>query len=1005
VGWGAAGGGYSATGTSSGGGAACIKGYITVTPGETLTVVVGRGGFEFGASGTDAQGGGGGSRAPGGGRSAIQRTRGIDIVSIAGGGGGGGSGNTGGAGGITAGGSGSSGAGGGSQSAGGVGDNNDGAYTAARNGIQFFGGVGTSGGGGGGWYGGGGGSWGPGNGSGGGGSSYTGNMIAYGLLTYGGSGATPGNNTDSLYVAGVGQGNNQTTGGNGLVWLAPYTDTNYLENAAAATIVTTVGSNFYTVPYTTAGYTVTGVNLYILGCGGQMSHNPGGGGAFVSGFYSCSGGTNFIYVVGGTNDSLAQGAGGGPSGFDQTHAGGFSGVFLSNAGGIVQSNAIAVAGGGGCGGYFGIGNGGGGGYPTGTAGTYTGYSTTSGGTQTAGGTGAASGSALQGGYSGGSGQSGGGGWYGGGSGNGNNACAGSGGSSYIGNINSATGGRGLTAKASFEQGYTSTIKETDAGTSCPYYTATVNHVTRGVVANTAFIAFVPTYSSAASSPVPYLGASTIFTSATCNTYTVPTAVLSQPVVGIYVYLWGGAGGYGNQPNGVGGSGGFVSGFFSCAPGTVLTYVLGSAGGPGSYGSGQGTILTGGGSGAGGNQVVGGGFSALFNCTTTAAATQGNVIALAGAGGASGQYSSANGGGGGYPSGGDAVIYAYGGFASGGSQTAGGAGSHIGGSGDAMLGNYGGGGGYFGGGGTDFGGGGGGSSYISGLTSVAYYQNGSTAPVYGYQYTGTMYPGGSTSPYYDGTAGSSTSNSYYVGRIVIIPAYSPPAAFNPASLSATLIAWFDGNVGLTTSSWTNRGTSANNATLSGVTIASQNGMNAASFTTSNSYGSFTLPFTGAGNDSRAVFGVWKVNGSTVNSINNWLLQQTNSSFYWGVGNLTTAAGLSQLNHINNQFYFPILGTATSIPILNYNAYSIVLNNTTSSSSFINYNGSNVAYTYTTNQGFSQSVTTYINGGGNSGSGATQATVGMTLCEVLVYNGAVSAAEGSNVISYLRTKWQV
>ena len=168
--------------------------------------------------------------------------------------------------------------------------------------------------------------------------------------------------------------------------------------------------------------------------------------------------------------------------------------------------------------------------------------------------------------------------------------------------------------------------------------------------------------------------------------------------------------------------------------------------------------------------MGAGFSALFNCSTTGAATQGNVIALAGAGGASGQYSSANGGGGGYPSGGDAVIYAYGGFASGGSQTAGGAGSHVGGSGSAMLGNYGGGGGYFGGGGTDFGGGGGGSSYIGGLTSVSYFQNGSTAPVYGYQYIGSIYPGGNTNPYYDGTAGSSSTSNYFVGRIVIIPAY-------------------------------------------------------------------------------------------------------------------------------------------------------------------------------------------------------------------------------------------
>lgn len=777
VGWGAAGGGYSAYNTSSGGGGACIKGYITVTPGETLTVVVGKGGVEFGASGTDAQGGGGGSRAPGGGRSAIQRTRGIDIVSIAGGGGGGGSGDNGGVGGIATGGPGSSGAGGGTQTAGGVGDNNDGAYTTARDGIKFFGGPGSSGGGGGGWYGGGGGSWGPGNGSGGGGSSYIANMIAYGLLTYPGSGRFAGNNTDALYLSGIGQGNSQSSGGNGLVYLTPYSDINYIENPAAATIVTTAGSNFYTVPATTAGRTVTGVNLYILGSGGQNGHDLGGGGGFVSGFYSCSPGTNLIYVVGtiGYNQNVIYGGGGGTNNVDFTTAGGFSGVFLSNVGGIVQSNAIAIAGGGGAGGYFGAGNGGGGGYPNGAQGTEgNAYGVISGGSQTAGGVGGGSGSALIGGR--GVGQSGGGGWFGGGSGfsytaDGNfpERPAGCGGSSYIGNINGATGGRGLTAKAYFEQGYTAGVNNTDAGTGCPYYNATVNHVNRYAAANTGFVAFVPTYDSSPSIPTAHLAASTIITTAGCNIYTVPSSVNSRATVGIYVYLWGGAGGYGNQPNGIGGSGGFVSGFYSCAPSTVLTYVLGFAGLPG-WGNGRGTLLSGGGSGTGGGEVAGGGFCALFNCTTTAAAAQNNAIVVAGAGGSSGQYSYGNGGGGGYPTGGSATNVQEGGtnFATGGTQVAPGTGSLS--NGIGMIGGAGGAGGYFGGGGTTRGAGGGGSTYFGGLTSYIYYENGSNVTTAGSSYTGTLLPGGVTNPYYGGNAGACTTTSYNVGRIVIIPAY-------------------------------------------------------------------------------------------------------------------------------------------------------------------------------------------------------------------------------------------
>ena len=162
---------------------------------------------------------------------------------------------------------------------------------------------------------------------------------------------------------------------------------------ASVSTYTTVGSNFYTVPATAGGSPVSGVYVYLLGCGGMMGHNPGGGGGFVSGFYSCNPGTNFIYVVGGSGATLAQGGGGGTNGLDSTKAGGFTGLFLSNAGAIAQSNAIAIAGGGGCGGYFGVGNGGGGGYPTGSAGTQgSGYGgTVSGGTQTAGGTGGGAG--------------------------------------------------------------------------------------------------------------------------------------------------------------------------------------------------------------------------------------------------------------------------------------------------------------------------------------------------------------------------------------------------------------------------------------------------------------------------------------------------------------------------------------------------------------------------------------------------------------------------------------
>jgi hypothetical protein len=84
----------------------------------------------------------------------------------------------------------------------------------------------------------------------------------------------------------------------------------------------------------------------------------------------------------------------------------------------------------------------------------------------------------------------------------------------------------------------------------------------------------------------------------------------------------------------------------------------------------------------------------------------------------------------------------------------------------MIGMAGGAGGYFGGGGANRGAGGGGSTYFGGLTSVIYYENGSNATAQ----TQTVYPGGITNPFYSSPAGTASSNAYYVGRIVIIPAY-------------------------------------------------------------------------------------------------------------------------------------------------------------------------------------------------------------------------------------------
>lgn len=213
--WGAGGAGGSRApiaymDAAPGGGGGFTEGTLSVTPGETLTIIVGGGGTQSNSGGQNPRtfgdgglgwGGGQQSGGAGGGRSAIRR--GSIELATAGGGGGGGSvptGNTGGAGGGSVGldGQGNTRGTGGTQTTGGS------ASPASGNGAQlgaaFYGGNaggidGAGGGAGGGYFGGGGGG---GNGNhgagGGGGSGYTGGLTD--ATTSAGSGQNPGGLSD-----------------------------------------------------------------------------------------------------------------------------------------------------------------------------------------------------------------------------------------------------------------------------------------------------------------------------------------------------------------------------------------------------------------------------------------------------------------------------------------------------------------------------------------------------------------------------------------------------------------------------------------------------------------------------------------------------------------------------------------------------------------------------------------------------------------------------------------
>ena len=229
--WGGGGGGSQV----AGGAGAYVSGKLSVTPGDTYTILVAGGGQYnttiggFGGGGQAVQYFGNEENGSGGGRSAIRDSGDtIDLVT-AGGGGGSGSVYLGGAAtwtGTALSGSGSYPGRGGSQTAGGAAGN-----TNATAGTQYQGGNANDycGAGGGGYYGGGGGDnngidqGGPTVSSGGGGSSYTANLIGANGANSPDGYTAPGTSSP-FYSSGIATGGDMgTNGGNGLVVIASYT--------------------------------------------------------------------------------------------------------------------------------------------------------------------------------------------------------------------------------------------------------------------------------------------------------------------------------------------------------------------------------------------------------------------------------------------------------------------------------------------------------------------------------------------------------------------------------------------------------------------------------------------------------------------------------------------------------------------------------------------------------------------------------------------------------------
>jgi hypothetical protein len=240
--------------------------------------------------------------------------------------------------------------------------------------------------------------------------------------------------------------------------------------------------------------------------------------------------------------------------------------------------------------------------------------------------------------------------------------------------------------------------------------------------------------------------------------------------------------------------------------------------------------------------------------------------------------------------------------------------------------------------------------------------------------------------------------YY--RNIVIP---PPPPFNPASVSQTLIAWFKADAGLsvtgsTPTAWVNYGTNAANATFSGTcTTTTINGLTAISFGTS-AYATFTLTNS---SQARSFFAVFKYTSTVVIGGGPYpILRQGTSSGNWWVQQYTNYSPYSYgyTSYAYFMDFHIFFGYNTPNPTNLLTCLGMV-NAASSANNVVIINGTN----YTGNNGNTGAA--YYSTGAITSYLSNHPNMTMIICEVLVYNGAVTSPEATAISTYLRTKWGV
>lgn len=238
------------------------------------------------------------------------------------------------------------------------------------------------------------------------------------------------------------------------------------------------------------------------------------------------------------------------------------------------------------------------------------------------------------------------------------------------------------------------------------------------------------------------------------------------------------------------------------------------------------------------------------------------------------------------------------------------------------------------------------------------------------------------------------SNFYMSNIGQFGLITPDSRVtSPAS--ATLITWFKGDSGLTTTAWTNNGTNGGSATLTaGTAVGVINAQSAADFTasTGNPRGYFSQNFSG---QARAVFVVIRfVNTVTTNQ----RIIATENGFDFVIAGGTNLMMLQQNVGVNlyTNNMSTLLGGKTYVLGL-VNSATAANNRAYQNGTSLTFEISSAAGTYAYTTGASTIFMNYYN--------STYVNSPDYICELLCYNGELVDADCASINTYLKAKWGV